>query len=111
MSGYAPVTPEIAARLEAICGRNYVIYRDEERLEPYSHDEIPGRHYRRLPEVVVRPQTTAEVSAIVQLANAEHIPVTPRGAGSGLLKVLDHALQRIRPAIEDQVFRQRALFF
>ncbi|MDD4097949.1 MAG: FAD-linked oxidase C-terminal domain-containing protein [Lentisphaeria bacterium] len=84
MSDYASVTPEIVSRLEAICGRNYVIYRDEERLEPYSHDEIPGRHYRRLPEVVVRPQTTAEVSAIVKLANAERIPVTPRGAGSGL---------------------------
>jgi len=84
VSGYAPVTPEIAARLEAICGRNYVIYRDEERLEPYSRDEIPGHHYRRMPEIVVRPQTTAEVSEIMRLANAERIPVTPRGAGSGL---------------------------
>jgi len=84
VSGYAPVTPEIAARLEAICGKNYVIYRDEERLEPYSRDEIPGHHYRRMPEVVVRPQTTAEVSEIMKLANAERIPVTPRGAGSGL---------------------------
>ncbi len=81
---YTVVTPEIAARLEAICGKNYVIYRDAERLEPYSHDEIPGKHYRHLPEIVVRPQSTEEVAAVIKLANEEHIAVTPRGAGSGL---------------------------
>ena len=30
------------------------------------------------------PRTTAEVQAIIRLANRELIPVTPRGAGSGL---------------------------
>lgn len=81
---YSLVTPEITARLEAICGKPYVIYRDAERLEPYSHDEIPGKHYRHMPEAVVRPKCTEEVAAIVRLANEEHIPLTPRGAGSGL---------------------------
>ncbi len=37
-----------------------------------------------LPDVVVRPHTTAEVSKIVALANQYHVPVVPRGAGSGL---------------------------
>lgn len=81
---YTAITPEIASRLEAICGAKYVIYKDDERLEPYSHDEIPGTHYRHMPEAVVRPQSTEEVAAIVKLANELHIPVTPRGAGSGL---------------------------
>ena len=36
-----------------------------------------------LPDLVVHPATAEEVSRIVRLANAERIPVLPRGAGSG----------------------------
>lgn len=81
---YNPVTEEIANRLAIICGASHIIYRDTERLEPYSRDEIPGSHYRHFPEIVVKPGSTDEVSAILKLANQERIPVTPRGAGSGL---------------------------
>ena len=84
MTKYNPVTPEIARRLAEICGAPYVIYRDAERLEPYSRDEIPGTHYRRMPDLVVRPSSTDEVAAIMRLANENLVPVTPRGAGSGL---------------------------
>ncbi|MBR5415577.1 MAG: FAD-binding protein [Thermoguttaceae bacterium] len=84
MTKYNPVTPEIVDRLREICGAPYVIYNDAERLEPYSRDEIPGTHYRRMPEVVVRPDSTDRVAAVMRLANSERIPVTPRGAGSGL---------------------------
>ncbi len=81
---YNTVTPAIVKMLEDIVGEKYVIYGDAERLEPYSHDEIPGTEYRAMPEVVVRPRTAGEISAIMKLANTELIPVTPRGAGSGL---------------------------
>ena len=81
---YNPVTPEIAAELRAIVGARYIIYGDEEKLEPYSHDEVPGKEYAHMPEVVVRPRTAEEIAAIMKLANREMIPVTPRGAGSGL---------------------------
>ncbi len=37
-----------------------------------------------MPEVVVKPATAAEITEIMKLANQERIPVTPRGAGSGL---------------------------
>lgn len=84
MKPYASVTPETAERLAALCGKSHVIYRDPERLEPYSHDEIPGSRYRHVPEAVVRPGSTKEVAAIVRLANEKNLPVTPRGAGSGL---------------------------
>ncbi|MDR0497034.1 MAG: FAD-binding protein, partial [Treponema sp.] len=40
--------------------------------------------YGRYPEAVVLPGSTEEAAAIVKLANRELIPVTPRGAGSGL---------------------------
>lgn len=81
---YNPVTPEIIARLQAIVGADNVIFDDPERLESYSHDEIAEKEYAHFPEVVVNPGSTAEVSQIMQLASKEKIPVTPRGAGSGL---------------------------
>lgn len=37
-----------------------------------------------LPDVVVKPRQVAEISAILRLCTAEHVPVTVRGGGSGL---------------------------
>ena len=81
---YQPVTPAIAAALRAIVGDRYVIYADAERLAPYGHDEIHDPRYAHPPECVVRPASAEEIAAILRLANRERIPVTPRGAGSGL---------------------------
>lgn len=83
-SKYNPVTDKIAAELKRIVGTQYVIYNDPEKLENYSHDETPGKEWAHMPDVVVRPENAAEISEIVKLANREKIPVTPRGAGSGL---------------------------
>jgi len=81
---YNPLTPEIAERLRQIVGERYVIYDDREALEPFSHDEVPDRRYRSMPEAVVRPDGADEVAAVMALANECRVPVTPRGAGSGL---------------------------
>ena len=81
---YRKVSQDIAGELRRITGDRYVIFGDEEKLEPYSHDEIPGKKYRSMPEILVRPETAEEISEIMKLANREMIPVTPRGAGSGL---------------------------
>ncbi len=81
---YTPVTAHIIKELQQIVGEPYVIMDDAEQLERYSHDEIKDPHYAHLPEVVVKPIGAEEISAILTLANREHIPVTPRGAGSGL---------------------------
>jgi len=81
---YNPITPAIVAELRKIVGEKYVIFDDAEKLEPYSHDEVPDRRYARMPEAVVRPRTAEEISEILRLANRELFPVTPRGAGSGL---------------------------
>jgi glycolate oxidase len=37
-----------------------------------------------MPDVVVKPRTAEEISEILKLANLNKIPVTPRGAGTGL---------------------------
>lgn len=81
---YNLVTDDIIAELRSICGGQYVIAGDVERLEPFSHDEIPDPQYASMPEVVVRPNSAKEIAEIMKLANRELIPVTPRGAGSGL---------------------------
>ena len=51
-------------------------------LELHSVDETYHRGY--LPEAVVWPKTTEEVSLILKMANERTIPVTPWGAGSSL---------------------------
>ncbi|MFH1829670.1 MAG: FAD-linked oxidase C-terminal domain-containing protein [Pseudomonadota bacterium] len=81
---YNPVTQKIVSDLKKIVGDKYVIFDDREKLEPYSHDEIPGTDFRSMPEAVVRPRSAQEISNIMKLANRDNIPVTPRGAGSGL---------------------------
>jgi len=64
-----------------IVGDAFVLY-DEESLNHYGHDETERLLY--LPEVVVKPGTTGEIAAIMKICNEDKIPVTPRGAGTGL---------------------------
>jgi glycolate oxidase len=75
--GYNPVTPTIIEELKRICGADYVIFDNQKTLQKYSHDQIPEERYAHLPEVVVRPQSAAEIAGIMKLANREMIPVTP----------------------------------
>ena len=64
-----------------IVGEAYVFV-DEEVLEIYAHDETENLHF--LPDVVIKPASSKEVSAILKICNQYKIPVTPRGAGTGL---------------------------
>ncbi len=48
-----------------------------------THDESLGSEPIR-PRMVVRPGTAEEVAAIVQAADAERVPLTARGSGTGL---------------------------
>jgi glycolate oxidase len=84
LNHYRPVTAAIVSELRAIAGDRHILYGDPDRLINYARDEVAGPEYAHLPDVVVKPVTAAEISAIMHLANRERIPVTPRGAGSGL---------------------------
>ncbi|HUR66877.1 MAG TPA: FAD-linked oxidase C-terminal domain-containing protein [Chitinophagaceae bacterium] len=64
-----------------ITGSEFVLV-DEESLHHYSHDETEDLHYP--PDVVIKPRTADEISAILKVCNEYKIPVTPRGAGTGL---------------------------
>ncbi|HPH23851.1 MAG TPA: FAD-binding oxidoreductase, partial [Chitinophagaceae bacterium] len=67
--------------LKKIVGESFV-FADEENLEKYGHDETERLQFN--PEVVVKPRTAEEISAIMKMCNRDLIPVTPRGAGTGL---------------------------
>ena len=66
---------------KAIVGEQFV-FADEENLYKYSHDET--EHLSYLPEVVIKPRSAKEISEIFKICNQYKIPVTPRGAGTGL---------------------------
>ena len=55
---------------------------DEENLARCASDQTEDLHY--LPEIVLQPGTTEEVSKIMKYCNEHIIPVTARGAGTGL---------------------------
>lgn len=55
---------------------------DPEHLERCASDQTEDLRY--LPEAVLQPATVAAVSAIMRYCNEQRIPVTPRGAGTGL---------------------------
>jgi glycolate oxidase len=64
-----------------ITGDAYVFV-DEESLNNYAHDETENLHF--LPDIVIKPRTAEEISQIMIICNQHKIPVTPRGAGTGL---------------------------
>jgi glycolate oxidase len=80
---YSKVTEEVIEELQKIIGEKHVIV-DPEMMLDYSHDEFSLPDITEEPEVVVKPETPAEVSEILRLANRKRIPVTPRGGATGL---------------------------
>lgn len=79
---YNPITKDILEELIEILGDKNVIV-DEEKMENYSHDET-SEEYAHMPEVVITPKSAEQISKVMKLANKHLVPVTPRGAGSGL---------------------------
>ena len=73
---------DIAERLAAAIGASNVVT-GAAIADDYTHDEALTAAPAR-PDVVVRPGSTADVAAILALADAVGIPVTARGSGTGL---------------------------
>jgi glycolate oxidase len=72
---------DLLEKVKKIVGEKFV-FTDQESLEHYSHDETED--FRFYPDVVVKPSTAEEISEIVKFCNEFKIPLTPRGAGTGL---------------------------
>ncbi len=83
MNPYQQVDEQTLKRLQEILGPQNVSTDEEKRLT-YSKDEEGDLEIVHLPDVVVFPEHTEHISHILRLANAQRIPVTARGAGTGL---------------------------
>ena len=66
--------------LKEIVGAEAVLH-DPEDLLVFEYDASIDR---AIPQAVVLPANTEQVSKVVKLANAHGVPVVPRGAGTGL---------------------------
>jgi len=80
---YAAVDPESIKRLQEIAGESNVVTEHDKMID-YSHDEYSLEDIHEFPEVAVKPRSAEEVSEIVKLCNEKHMPLTPRGGGTGL---------------------------
>jgi len=78
----ATPSPELLARFAAIVGKKYAVT-DPAAQAPYLV-EMRGLYQGRT-SLVLRPGTTAEVAAIVRLANETKTPVVPQGGNTGLV--------------------------
>jgi glycolate oxidase len=72
---------QLLTEFKSVLGDAFVLIDDENRNK-YAHDETENLHF--LPDIVLKPRTAEEISAIMKICNREKIPVTPRGAGTGL---------------------------
>ncbi len=71
----------IIDRFRTIVGTDYVMV-DATRMEDYGHDKTED--YFFMPDVVVKPRSAEEISELLKICHVNKIPVTPRGAGTGL---------------------------
>lgn len=79
---YQKVTPEIIEQFNEIAP-GHVKINDEISVD-FSHDEMPI-YGKKMPDVVIDVKNTEEISKIMKICNENRIPVTPRGAGTGLV--------------------------
>jgi glycolate oxidase len=75
------IKESLVGEFEKIVGKENVLT-SKESLKAYSYDGTTSWIHE--PDVVVFPATTKEISAIMKIANAEKIPVTPRGGGTNV---------------------------
>jgi len=83
MGEYAELTSDLAEQLKAIVGEANFQFGDDVNVD-FSRDEMPI-YGTKMPQAVVFPANTEEVSAIMKLCYDNDIPVTVRGAGTGLV--------------------------
>ena len=75
------IDKSLIGQFEKIVGKENVLT-SREALRAYSYDGTTN--WIREPDVVIFPTSTQEVSAVLKIANAEKIPVTPRGGGTNV---------------------------
>jgi len=85
MPDFHPLTPALLVQFEAIVGPAHVATAQRvpaEEYASYGQDHTEDLHFA--PDVVLTPGTPEEISQIMRLCHAARVPVTARGAGTGL---------------------------
>jgi FAD/FMN-containing dehydrogenase len=77
-----PLSPDLIARFRNIVGDKYAVT-DAAEIAPYVTEERDLFHGRS--PLVLRPASTAEVSAICKLASEHRIALVPQGGNTGLV--------------------------
>jgi len=77
------ISTAVRGLIEALVGPENT-FSDPEKTVDYGHDEFSMRDIAREPDLVVKPATPEQVSELLRIANAQGIPVTPRGGATGL---------------------------
>ena len=75
------ITTQILEQFKLIVGATNV-FTDADSIEKYGKDETEQLHYA--PQVIVKPRQASEIAQLLKICNKRLIPVTPRGAGTGL---------------------------
>lgn len=78
---YNKLNDEIIGQIKKNCGR---VFTGADISPDYAKDEMPI-YGTRMPDLAVQPVSTEEVSAVMKICYENNIPVTPRGAGTGLV--------------------------
>jgi len=77
-----PLSPDLVARFRAVVGDKYAVT-DAADIAPYLTEERDLFHGRS--PLVLRPGSTAEVSAICKIASEHKIALVPQGGNTGLV--------------------------
>jgi FAD/FMN-containing dehydrogenase len=77
-----PLSPELIARFRAIVGEKYAVT-DANDIAPYVTEE--RNLFHGYSPLILRPGSTAEVSAICKLATEHRIALVPQGGNTGLV--------------------------
>jgi len=120
-TSFNKINKEIISELESILDAD-ILFFDDEVLNEYNHDETENLKFN--PELVAKPKTVAQVSALMKFCDEKLIPVTVRGAGTGLSggalpicgglilsterlnKILDIDLRNLQVTVEPGVINQ-----
>lgn len=81
LMNYTTITTEHITYFTSIVSELNIILKEEQK-HPYGKDHTEDLHY--MPACVITPTTTQQVSLVLAYCNIHLIPVTPRGAGTGL---------------------------
>lgn len=78
---FSKIEAVVISQIENIVGKKNCLVGGE-NFDKYAHDETEDLKFP--PELVVKPKTTQEVSAVMKVAFKNNISVTPGGARTGL---------------------------